>query len=274
MYWKPDPLLYPPYLRPKIRRGRGVGKGLSYVPWLKAREVPSRGTSSIIHGIRVNRSHHLLSELETIYFFLIERKLSTVDIREQWPILDVDKTLELCAKYGVHHKYRGPYPEPFTIDFLIAEYVDGKLNYRAASIKTPADAKDPAVRLRLAVEHAWCLEHGIPWTLIDTSVFGATLLNRKTLLANLRFLRAWFRHRYSPDAQSVEEFAQQFHASYHTNVPLEGLIQRAGKCLRLSDNLSQDLFRYCAWADFIKVSLMHPLSMNLPLVLRRNHDLT
>ncbi len=272
MHWKPNPLLYPQYLRARVRRGRGVGDGLSYISWLTTRDVPSDGTSSIIHGIHINRPYHLLSELEAIYFLILERKPSSADIKEQWPILDIDRTLELCAKYGVRHPYRGSYPEPFTIDFLITTDCDGKLKCRAASIKTPEDAKDPTVRLRLTIEYVWCREHGIPWTLVDTSAFGETLLERKTFLANLRFIRAWFRHQYAPDRQRVVHFSQRFNSLYRTNVPLDELIHQAAKTLHLTDTSAQDTFRYCAWADLIKLSLKHPLAMNLPLVLRRNHD--
>lgn len=269
MRWKPNPLLYPPYLRTRIRRGRGVGNGLSYKPWLKIRDVPSQGTSSSVSGIIFPRPYNLLSEPETTYFYLMERKSSTVDIQEQWPILDIDRTLELCAEYGVRHQYRKSYPEPFTIDFLITtKSSDGKLICRAASIKTPEDAADPDVRQRLTIEYVWCRERGVPWTLVDTSQFD------KTLLGNLRFMRTWHRHRYAPNPDNEALFAKQFTASYGTNIPLKELIQRTGKSLRLADDLAQDIFRYCAWFNLIDVSLKHPLSLDKPLVLSRRiiHD--
>lgn len=263
MYWKPNPDIYPPYLRPRIRRGRGVGHGREYVPWLKVRDVPSRGTSSVISGIRIGRPHHLLSELEATYFFLIERRPSTVEIREQWPILDLDGTLTLCARLGVRHRYRGIYPEPFTIDFLITERIDGELKYRAASIKTREDAANHEIRHRLSLEHAWCRERKIPWTLVDTSAFD------RTLLANLRFVRAWFRHRHEPDIDGVTRFSKLFAALYQRNVPLGELIGCVAKRLHLRGPDADDLFRYAAWSDNIAVSLTHPIGLDKPLVLRR-----
>jgi len=268
MHWKPNPDLYPPYLRARIRRGRGVGYGLRYVPWLKNRDVPSQGTSSSVSGIHVRRPYHLLSELEATYFFLMERRPSTIDIQEQWPILDIDQTLKLCAQSGVRHPYQGSYPKPFTLDFLITETIDDKIRCRAASIKTPEDAANPLIRQRLAIELAWCREHGIPWTLVDTSAFD------RTLLANLRFLRAWFVNHYEPDPDSVELFAQQFAVSYSTNILLDELIRGVAKRLRLTIHLATNTFLYCAWSDHITVSLQHPLSLNQPLTLRRipHHD--
>lgn len=264
MHWKPDPLLYPPYLRARIRRRRGIESGASYVPWLKVRDVPSRGTSVITRGVLSGRSHHLLSELEAIYFLLIERRPSTVDIREQWPILDIDRTLELCSKFGVRHTLKKGYPEPFTLDFLITERVDGEIKYRAASIKSPEDAQKPQVRVRLAVEHAWCKERGIPWTLVDTSQFD------KTMLENLRFMRAWFRHRYVSNPSLEERFAAQFNAAYEPNQRLNELLAVLAKKLRQPLTVTKDMFRHCAWANRLQPSLLHPLSLNTPLVLQRS----
>lgn len=262
MYWKPNPLLYPPYLRNRIKRCRGVGAGSHYVPWLKVRDVPSMGTSAMSRGIHTSRTHHLLSELEAIYFYLIERRASTVDIREQWPILEIDQTLELCARFGVRQATRNGYPEPFTIDLLITERISGKLRYRAASIKSPEDARDPLVRLRLAVEHAWCQERGIPWTLVDTTQFN------KTMLETLRFMRAWFRHQYVSDPLLEDRFVSQFVAVYSPNQLLNELLANLSKLLRQPMTVIEDTFRYCAWSNQLRPSLLHPLALDRPVVLQ------
>lgn len=269
MHWKPNPELYPPYLRSKIKRGRGVCAGIAYKPWLKIRDVPSRGTSSSVKGILVPRSYNCLSEIETIYFYLMERRASTVDIQEQWPILDIDRTLELCAEYGIRHNYRSSNPEPFTIDFLItSKNAQNELNVRAASIKTPDDASNPDIRARLLIEYVWCHERGIPWTLVDTSQFN------KTMLANLRFMRTWYRHRYVSNPEIETRFTKSFHLAYRRNILLEELIQHTSKILRLSSDTALDIFRYCAWSNLIDISLQHPLALDKPLVLARstNHD--
>lgn len=187
MHWKSDPSLYPPFLQSRIRRGRGIGIEADYIPWYKAREVPSRGTSSVVSSIKSQRPIHLLSELEATYYFLLERQSIVIDIREQWPILDIDRTLELALELGVKHPYRKTFIEPFTIDFLITELGENGVSYRAASIKTKEDAADPAIRRRLAVEHQWCAERHVPWFLVDTTNFD------KQLLSNLRFMRSWYR---------------------------------------------------------------------------------
>ncbi|MBI1891247.1 MAG: Tn7 transposase TnsA N-terminal domain-containing protein [Burkholderiales bacterium] len=222
----------------------------------------------MVKGIRIDRPYHLLSEYECSYFYLLERNPRVVDIREQWPILDVNGTIELCAQANLSHKNRGIYPEPYTIDFLITERIGEELLYRAASIKSPQDAKDPEVRKKLAVEYNWCKRRGIPWTLVDTSKFN------KQLLDTLRFIRAWFKNRFEPNAGAVSRFAECFLEHYRPNILLAELIAESAKRLALRKNVAEDTFRYCAWSGYIPISMAHQIKLNRPLVLTKEfaHD--
>lgn len=268
MHWKPDHKLYPPYLKTRIQRGKGVRQGVQYKPWFKIRDVPSTGTSSSISGIINQRPHNLLSELETIYFYLIERQNSTVDIQEQWPILDIDRTLELCAENGVRHTFRGSNPEPFTIDFLItSKNEQDQLVVRAASIKTPEDANNPLIRQRLIIEYLWCKERGIEWKLIDTTGFT------KTVLENLRFMRSWYRHRYSPNQKIEALFIQYFNFYYGKNIILSEINNHISKKMRITADQALDIFRYCTWFNLIEISLEHSLALDKPIILKSsNYD--
>jgi hypothetical protein len=56
----------------RLKEGRGSGKGANYTPWLHIQDVPSQGLSSRIKGWKTGRVHHLLSEMETNYFYVLE----------------------------------------------------------------------------------------------------------------------------------------------------------------------------------------------------------
>ncbi|MBF8178036.1 TnsA endonuclease N-terminal domain-containing protein [Herminiimonas contaminans] len=266
MYWKPKPELYYPYLRSRILKGRGIGEGNQYQPWLKVRDVPSRGTSGTIAGLIVDRPHHVLSELEATYLYLLERKPNIRDIREQWPIFDIDETLTLCRKYSVKHPYRGKYPEPFTIDFMITEEVAGELIYKAVSIKTPKDAVDPKVRKRLNIEYRWASCKGISWQLADCTNYT------KTALSNLRFMRSWFAGRVIPQSDDVLLFIDVFYSIYRANVLLSEILEKVAKTMKIDSTHATMLFQYCAWKAFINVSLDHALALNRPLVLNELNE--
>lgn len=263
MEWSPILANYPRYLRSRIKQGKGVGRGMDYKPWLKVRDVSSRGDSGMISGILIPRTYHLLTSLQKIYFYQIERLPSVVDIREQFPILEINKTFELCSFHRVKHPYKGMNPAPFTIDFVITERIGGELRHRAASIKAAAYASDVEALQRLKVERDWCKAKKIPWSRVDTTKFS------KEVHANLRFIRSWYRHRYSPSQAFDSLFADQFLRFYTRNVPLRTLIEETASELHIPAERAVDAFRYNAWKDRIPVSLLAQLSMTNPLVL---HD--
>lgn len=55
----------------RIKEGRGQGYGLDYKPWLLIHDVPSLGLVTRAKGWKTGREHHLLSQLELEYFYLL-----------------------------------------------------------------------------------------------------------------------------------------------------------------------------------------------------------
>lgn len=88
------------------------------------------------------------------------------------------------------------------------------------------------------------------------------------MLENLRFMRAWFRHRYLSDFSLENRFVEQFAAAYTPNLPLGELLAKLSKLLRQPTTVMEDTFRYCAWSNRIQPSLANPLALNAPVVLR------
>jgi hypothetical protein len=247
-----------------IKRGRGIGQGTTYKSLFNVRDVPSRGNAHVIQGIKIPRRFHLLSDLEATHFLLRERDPKVLDIRENFPIFDIDWTMEACARIGIRHPYQDGHPFPFTLDFVLTESANREVADRVESIKTPADAADNKVRTRLTVEANWCrIRPKVPYALIDTSAYVD-----KQLLSMLTFMRAWFPRRYEPNTQREARFERVFSAGYERNIPLQELIQKGAKTMRLPEDLALDMFRFCAWHDWIPVSLKHPLAMNRPVIMR------
>lgn len=75
-----------------IKEGRGQGHGSDYKPWINIQDVPSLGRVSRIKGIKTNRQHEFLSDLERNFFYLLEYSNNVVDIREQFPLLPLEET--------------------------------------------------------------------------------------------------------------------------------------------------------------------------------------
>jgi hypothetical protein len=91
-----------------IEKGFEQGSQELYVPWLRVQDVPSQGRSRKVHGVKVDRLHHLLSDLEYGYLLVAEFSPEVLDIREQFPLLPVP-TLQsiahaLSIRYPVYCK--------------------------------------------------------------------------------------------------------------------------------------------------------------------------
>ncbi|MGJ9420784.1 TnsA endonuclease N-terminal domain-containing protein [Massilia sp. CMS3.1] len=249
-----------------MKRGFGLGTGIAYHPWLRVRDVPSIGTSGNPKGITVPRIYHLLSLPERIYFYLLDRQPDVVDIREQFPILNLAETLTICSELGVKHTRKGRFPEPFTLDFIVTRQTPSGLAYQARSIKTPEDASIPKVRLRLKVEHKWCQQNNIDWKLVDTTGYS------RELFATLTFMRGWALQRHLPNFEQADEFAKVFFDIYEQNLPLKEIIRTCSMRLNRSNENCLNEFLYCVWSGRIAVDLMSKLTLHLPVVLQ-NDDL-
>lgn len=55
-----------------IKEGYGSGIGSDYKPWIKIQDVPSYGRATRVKGIKTNRQHEFLSDMERDYFYILE----------------------------------------------------------------------------------------------------------------------------------------------------------------------------------------------------------
>ncbi len=55
----------------KWKEDRGTGIGSEYKPWLKIQDISSLGRSTRLKGIKTDRQHEFLSDLEQNYFYLL-----------------------------------------------------------------------------------------------------------------------------------------------------------------------------------------------------------
>ncbi|WP_235376446.1 TnsA endonuclease N-terminal domain-containing protein, partial [Pseudomonas nitroreducens] len=107
----------------RIAAGDGQGVREDYVPWIKIRSFPSRGTSHIVPGVKVHRAHHLLSNAEYHYHVLLEHDRSIIDIREQFPLHPAAETHATASSPRIRPPlYPGTtVPQVLTTDSLITQ---------------------------------------------------------------------------------------------------------------------------------------------------------
>lgn len=83
-----------------IKEGRGQGTLSAYKPWIMIHDFSSLGMVSRVFGNTTGRIHHLLSNMELSYFYILDWSDKVCDIREQYPLLNIAAVLEIADKVG------------------------------------------------------------------------------------------------------------------------------------------------------------------------------
>lgn len=161
-----------------IKEGRGTGELEQYRPWLTTQDYSSSGRSSRIRGWKTGRIHHFLSDIETRYFYLLEFDADEVcDIREHYPILDLEVTLGDLHDIDLN-KYRDKEsgtPFVFTTTFLLTlKDKDGKKGYVARSVKAASELERARVLERFELMRRYYSVKQIDWGIVTQHDINVT----------------------------------------------------------------------------------------------------
>ena len=180
-----------------VREGRGQNERDEYLPWLNVRDVPSRGRSSRHKGWKTGRPHHLFSKLEKKYHNTLEWSKIVTDIREQYPLLPLEETLDIAKQCGFDHpaiqsKHDPKTRDPIvmTTDFLITLMIDGQRVERARTVKYADDLQSPRVLQKLEIERRYWEARGISWGIVTEHEIPTVLADNVEILYPNRYLDA------------------------------------------------------------------------------------
>lgn len=144
--------------------GRGMGEGKDYKPWILVQDFSSQGTVSRVSGYKSGRVHHFLSQNELYYFYILEWSDSVLDIREQYPLHDVNLAMKLAKEAGIKYPYdrKSGFPYVLTCDFMITT----KDGLKARTIKHSQELEDKRTLEKLEVERRYWGSLGIDWAIV------------------------------------------------------------------------------------------------------------
>jgi hypothetical protein len=170
-----------------INEGRGRERNGAYQPWLRIQDVASTGKSGrLTSHITGDRIVHLLSGFETYCFYIFEWGPRIVDIREQYPLLPLEETLEIARELGVDHPVSPDTRMPIvmTTDFLVttASVQDGEEHF-ARDFKPYRRVYSPRTREKFEIARRYHERHRHHWGLVTDLDFPVELGR------NLDFLR-------------------------------------------------------------------------------------
>jgi len=142
-----------------LKERRGQGEGSSYRPWISVHDFSSLGTISRIAGHKTGRIHHFLSRNELNYFYLLEWSDKVLDIREQYPLLDVTFAADIARRAGISYPRDNVsgFPYVLTCDFMVTT----QEGLRARTIKCTTDLRNPRTVEKLEIERRYWAYQGV-----------------------------------------------------------------------------------------------------------------
>lgn len=178
-----------------IKQGRGQQEGKNYKPWLLAQDLPSTGRDGQREGWKTGRDHHLLSDLESDYFYLLEWSSTVTDIREQFPLLPIEETVSIAEELGIKHSNDNKTKEivVMTTDFVIN--IGSKEFVR--TLKYAGDLEDARTMEKLEIEREYWRRRNIDWGIVTDKEIP------EILCENVKWVRKEY---YNPDVSKLGSF--------------------------------------------------------------------
>jgi hypothetical protein len=151
------PLVTEAWIARRIKEGYGQGEGADYKPWLVVQTVSSLGRVHRIKGMKHGRVHHLFSDLERDNFLYYQWSRRVTDIREQFPLLPVEETVEVAREMGVPHPIdlRTRWPLVMTTDLLLSINEKARSTLHPRTIKYGKDIGNCRVLEKLEIERRY-----------------------------------------------------------------------------------------------------------------------
>lgn len=152
----------------RLAEGRGQGRGADYKPWIEIHDLASHGQANRVKSPLHGRTCHLHSQLETDWFFTLHALPGLKDIREQYPLLELEETLGIADQLGIVHPTEPKSQEPCvaSTDFLLTIHDDLRDIETAIAIKPAADLASERVLEKLEIERVYWSARKTDWRIL------------------------------------------------------------------------------------------------------------
>lgn len=249
-----------------INAGYGQGDGKHYKPFMYVRDVPSRGTSSMVNSRITGRNHAYLSDHEFKVHLLAEYGKSTLDIREQFALLPWGETQTLALQLGIRHPiYPGTNtPIVLTTDLLLTLERDDGMELVAMSAKLKNDLTKRNLE-KLLLERIYWNRRGIRWILVTEDNLPAVLAS------NLKFFEAALKDdRAKKSGILPSAFSRTFEAHWSPTQPFGTIMNRAITAEGVDVHTGHALLGMAIWDRVSRIDVTaHKLTHRDPVVLRQ-----
>ncbi len=229
-------------IQKRIDEGRGQGVGADYRPWLHVQDVPSTGIASRIKSWKVGRIHHLFSRLETNLFFNLEWSRQVSDIREQYPLLNLEETMAIADKIGVRHPTDPKTQEciVMTTDFLVTVFDGVTSRQIARTVKPASELQSDRILEKFEIERRYWEARQISWGIVTEREISAIVAK------NVQWLHRSYHLSEYPElnALRLSQIEEAIMSSISSGLPLAQITCECDDRLGLSPGTSLNAVRH------------------------------
>ena len=241
-----------------LKEGRGQGTMSSYKPWIMVQDFPSNGMVSRVKGAKTNRIHHLMSNNELCYFYLLDWSERTIDIREQFPLADLSCVIEIAEKAGIRYPYDNVsgFPYVLTSDFLITT-PKGLL---ARTVKMTAELNDPRVLEKLEIERRYWRKRGIDWRIVTEKEINRQKAHNIEWLLQARNLEEFI-----PNKKIMKQSTEYFLELYDDlGISFNTILNKVETAFAFDSGIALSIFKYLVFCKKIKLDINTVINLNEP----------
>lgn len=244
-----------------IKEERGKGRDKNYKPWITTQDVPSIGRRSRILGWKTNRLHHFLSDHETRYLYILDWADDVIDIREQFPLIDLEVAQTIASDMGVRYPTdrKSNFPYILTTDFLITIYNNGQYKDVARTIKPAKELDKKRVIELFEIERRYWAAKGIDWGIVTEHEIP------KILTGNIEHYHSDFQLEPTSEVELPQMFRiadllkEKLHSTSHSVLEVTSNLDKdlqieIGTCLRI--------FRYLVARKEIQIDLTQKINLS------------
>lgn len=213
---------------------------------------------SRVRGMTTNRVHHLLSNLELGFFFMLDWRDDVLDIREQYPLLDMDLAMRIAKEAGIAYPTdrKSGFPFVMTSDFLVTTDNGDQV----FSVKPRKELNSMRTKEKLELERRYWKEQGVPWELITEDEINFEEARNIEWISKSLLLPATF-----PNEQLLRDSMTIFANFYNTTD--DSIVTIAAKtedAMGLPAGTGIRIFQYLLLKREIRCDLKEPLKISRP----------
>lgn len=177
----------------RLKERRGQGHGVDYQPYIKTYDFSSKGVRTRSLGWRSGRYHHFMSRDEYNYFLTLEFSDRIVDIREQFPLLPKERTIEIAKELNIPHPSddNGD-PVVMTTDFnitILGEQHPEDLRDVIRTVKPTIELNQSTLQ-KFEIERLFFEEKGTDWGIVIDEQQPANLISNLDWIYDSYYLSA------------------------------------------------------------------------------------